>query len=398
MLSSQSLKQKIYRELRESGFKFKDNKLLPPNLKNKNALRRAHRPAKTHLLLANNKWIIENEAEVLDSFADGSEITPEEISPELVLVENEENASLFRYASYLWSIPLSNGFGRRLRYLIKDKSNDKLIGIVGLTDPVIGLRVRDDWIGWTRAEKERRLWHVMDLYAFGAVAPYNNLLGGKLVATLATTKKVRDDFKRKYSSGRSNILHRNNGSRKAGLTLLTTTGAFGESSILDRLRTVDAIGMKERPVDDNDFKTKLLWQFVGLTQGWGFFHLNNGIATEMFEYLKAKDDELLEKNRFGDGPNWKMRVIRHCLNDFGLDYKKYGKHGVQRGFYAAPLASNFREVLSGEETKPKYFDYKLEPMFEYFKERYLLPRAERDLTWKSFDHSKLSLTAQLANM
>src|SRR5271155_3375664 len=145
MLSPASLKRKIYRELKDSGFKFERNAIIPPDSQDKSALRRVHKPALDHLLAENKKWILENEKQFLESFADGDEINPEEISPKLVLIEkdNAENSGLFRYASYLWSVPLSRGFGRRLRYLVKDRSNGKLIGIIGLTDPVIGLKVRD---------------------------------------------------------------------------------------------------------------------------------------------------------------------------------------------------------------------------------------------------------------
>ncbi len=182
MLSSAKLKRKIYRELSQSGFKFERDAIVPPHPGDKPGIRAVHGPALKHLLAQNSQWISENEPKVIDFFADGDEIEPEDVSPELVLVEKGDSdmSRLFRYASYLWSVPLSHGFGRRLRYVVMDKNNGKLIGIVGLTDPVIGLKVRDSWIGWEMEVKEKFLWHVMDAYAFGAVSPYSSLLGGKL--------------------------------------------------------------------------------------------------------------------------------------------------------------------------------------------------------------------------
>ena len=380
MLSSHTIKNLMYRELKDVGFKFKRNALVPPNLKNKDALRRAHKSAKSYLLLKNKDWIINNEKHLTDFLANGEDVKPHEISPKLVLVDNQEKSNLFRYASYLWSIPISSGFGRRLRYLILDKSNNKLIGIIGLTDPVIGLKVREDYLGWNKKQKEKMLWHVMDLYVFGAVPPYNYLLGGKLIATLATSDQVRRDFMKKYATGRSEISRRNYRSRKGGLVLLTTTGAFGESSILDRLKT------------QND---RLLWQFQGFTQGWGFFHLNNGIATKMYEYLVETDNDIIRRNRFGDGPNWKMRVLRECMKKLKIDYQKYGKHGIKRGFYMAPLAENFREFLNGEDKKPKFYKQTVGELFEFFKERYLLPRAKRNLEWENFNKNKIKVSTML---
>lgn len=379
MLSIEKLERMIHAELKQSGFRFEENSLVPPDLQNKTALRRIHRPAVEYLLTENKQWILENEEKFLDFFADGSDIIPEEISPKLVLIENgydEEKTGLFRYASYLWSVPLSRGFGRRLRYLVMDENNGKLIGIIGLTDPVIGLRVRDAWIGWSKEQKERALWHTLDAYAFGAVQPYSYLLGGKLVATLATSNEVREDFKKKYSHGRSVIAGRNYKSRKPHLVLLTTTGAYGKSSILDRLQTVD----------------RMLWRQVGFTEGWGFFHLNNGIASEIYKYLKQRRDPIVRRHRFGQGPNWRLRLIRTGMERLGLDYYKYGKHGVKRGFYAAPLAENFREFLRGEDKKPVFYKQSAKDLFGFFKTRYLIPRSQRNSEWRLFDHRTLRLS------
>jgi hypothetical protein len=162
--------------------------------------------------------------------------------------------------------------------------------------------------------------------------------------------------------------------------LLTTTGAYGKSSILDRLNTA----------------SRSLWQEVGFTEGWGFFHLNNGIATEIYEHLKQIEDPIVKQNRFGQGPNWKMRLVRHGLQTLGIDYEKYGKHGVRRGFYAAPLASNFKEFLKGESKRPKFYHKQsTKDLFEFFKKRYLVPRSQRNQEWTAFDHQSLRLSKLL---
>jgi hypothetical protein len=377
---SSNVKNLIYKELKDSGFKFTKYTIIPPDLNNKNKLRKAHKSAKLHLLQKNAEWILNNEERLIEYFANGNEIIPEKIEPKLILVDNKEKTDIFRYASYTWSIPISNGFGRRLKYLVMDKSNNKLIGIIGLTDPVIGLKVRENLIGWDKKQKEKKLWHVMDIYAFGAVPPYSFLLGGKLVASLATSERIRKDFIKKYSHGRSNIKNRNNKQRKGGLILLTTTGAFGESSILDRLKGSD---------------NTLLWKFAGFTQGYGFFHLNNGIATKIYQYLKETDNEIIKKHKFGDGPNWKMRVIREGMKELNIDYQKYEKHGIKRGFYFAPFASNFKEVLNGKEERPKLYNRNEKELFEFFRERYLLPRAQRDERWKEFNKKEIKVSDRL---
>ena len=139
-------------------------------------------------------------------FANGDEIDPTEVLPRLEIVEADTwQSDLFRLASLTWSVPVSAGFGRRLRYLVWDDNNQKLLGIIALGDPVFNLKVRDELIGWTVKDRAKRLVNVLDAYVLGAVPPYNMLLGGKLVACLVRSKKVRDDFLKKYGKTRGII-------------------------------------------------------------------------------------------------------------------------------------------------------------------------------------------------
>src|ERR671933_745688 len=81
-----------------------------------------------------------SEPTLLLRFASGAEVVPERITPRLVeVLPDSEDELLFRYASLHWSIPVSSGYGRRLRFLVVDESNDKLMGIIGLGDPVFAI-------------------------------------------------------------------------------------------------------------------------------------------------------------------------------------------------------------------------------------------------------------------
>jgi hypothetical protein len=73
---------------------------------------------------------------LLPHFAEGKEVQPDAVEPYITLVQSEsEDAKLFRLATLLWSVPVSRGYGRRMRFLVRDRTNDKLIGIFALTDP-----------------------------------------------------------------------------------------------------------------------------------------------------------------------------------------------------------------------------------------------------------------------
>jgi hypothetical protein len=122
-------------------------------------------------------------SKLLPHFADGNEIDPARIRLRLKRVTSETvESDLFRLASLTWSVPVSTGFGRRLRYLVWDDAHDRLAGIIALGDPVVNLSVRDNLIGWTVEDRSERLVHLLDAYVLGAVPPYSALLGGKAAA------------------------------------------------------------------------------------------------------------------------------------------------------------------------------------------------------------------------
>ena len=76
--------------------------------------------------------------------------------------------------------------------------------------------------------------NIMDLSVCGSIAPYNEILGGKLIASLITSQEVRDLYKKRYSSKKYQtpaiIASSNKGKpvfRDANLLCLTTTSLYG---------------------------------------------------------------------------------------------------------------------------------------------------------------------------
>ena len=134
---------------------------------------------------ANRDFITNKGEKLIGCFASGDDIDPNKISPVLERVSaGTREGDLFRLASLTWSVPVSNGFGRRLRYLVWDEYNDKLMGLIAIGDPVFNLSARDKLIGWNSHDRSARLVNIMDAYVLGSLPPYNQLLGGKLIACL----------------------------------------------------------------------------------------------------------------------------------------------------------------------------------------------------------------------
>jgi Druantia protein DruA len=366
------LRHRIVQSLRAQGFRLRNGAILPPKELSKERIRELHETAVEYRIARAKDGLFRKERGLLRHVASGNEIVPSRIDPRLVevLPESEEEV-LFRYASLHWSIPVSSGYGRRLRFLVVDEHNGKLMGLIGLGDPVYSLGPRDEWVGWTLSARKRRLRNVMDAFVLGAVPPYSFLLCGKLVAMLAASDTVRDAFRKKYGRTRSVISRKIHDGR---LALITTTSALGRSSVYNRLR------LRER----------LLYQSVGFTKGSGEFHFSNGLYGAITDFAGDHCKPTAKQKRWGSGFRNRREIIRKCLLAVGLP-SNWVYHGVEREVFVIPLARNTREFLRGEHSRLLWFDQRTCDLFAFFRERWLLPRSKRDQSYASWNRSDWQL-------
>ena len=316
----------------------------------------------------------------LEEIANGDEVDPANIRPELVEARSDaRTGDLFRFASLLWSIPVSQGYGRRLRYLVKDRANGKLIGIFALGDPVFNLRVRDEWIGWNQADRRERLVNLMDAYVVGAVPPYADLLGGKLVASLIASEEVGNRFQERYG-GREGLISGKH--KQARLTLVTVTSALGRSSMYNRLRLMpNAESATNKPV------VELLK--LGATTGYGHFQITNDLFSQLRAVLQEDGHKYADGHQFGDGPNWRIRVARIGLQSLGLNPDEVLKHGIRREVYAIPLARNARAFLAGRDEEATFDYVPVDEIADLARNRWLVPRGERKPSYRQFRREHL---------
>ena len=359
------LRLKVISSLMDQGFDLDEAGIKIPDHSDKELLRKLHSVAVRHRVNRGSA-IRSKELVLIKQIASGRDVIPEQISPRLVEVMPDSfHELLFRYAALHWSIPVSSGYGRRIRFLVLDRQNNKLVGIMGLGDPVFALGARDRWIGWDSTQRRSRLRHLLDAYVLGAVPPYSDLLGGKLVAMLATSDEVRRTFEHKYAAKTSLISGVKGDARVA---MLTTTSALGRSSMYNRVR----------------FRDRLLFKPVGYTTGSGGFHFTNELYSELLEFAETYCRPTAKNNKWGTGFRSRREVIRKALHKLGLPLS-FQYHGVQRQVYVVPLASNARDFLQGDTDELEYHGDSADALFEYFKERWLLPRAERTKRYRDFD-------------
>jgi hypothetical protein len=370
--AAKKLRRQVLVSLRKQGYEVRRGLVRIPSPADKSIMRGLHGMAVAHRITAAEKSFFKKEDRLIPFIANGSEIQPKKISPRLELVEPDtDNELLFRYASLHWSIPVSSGYGRRLRFLVFDDQNDRLIGLFGLGDPVYALHDRDKWIGWDSEQKRERLYHVLDAYVLGAVPPYSMLLGGKMVAMLALSNEVRRAFKEKYFGTKTLI---NKKKRPPYLSLITTTSALGRSSLYNRIR-----------VDSFDY-----WHSVGFTKGFGEFHFSNGMYGAIREFVEERCEPTAKQAAWGIGFRNKREVVRKCLPKLDLSPDLL-HHGIEREVFAAPLGRNTLRFLKGEVSRPGFFDWRAKDLAELCMERWILPRASRRPEYALFERSDYRL-------
>src|SRR5258708_4298757 len=222
---------------------------------------------------------------------------------------------------------------------------------------------------------------MMDITVCGAVAPYNAILGGKLACLLLGSAEVVRAYAKKYADHVSVIASGMKGKkvqRIPRLVLLCTTSLYGNgSSQYNRVKLPAG-------VVGGQTSLCLRYEELGTSQGFGSFHFSKE-SVRLADALLGRSKQGRKVNSiFGEGVNPLMRKMREALTLVGLPSEMLLKHGNQRIIYGVPLASNFRRVLLGLETRPKYIVAQSSPRKKtaminaYWINRWLSKRIEQD--------------------
>jgi hypothetical protein len=294
---------------------------------------------------------------------DGKDLDVEKIDPRIIQIKSGTKfETIFRWWNLVWwSLPLEKAYGRQIRYLIWDRYHNAPIGLIGLQSPILRWKARDEELGISAGERDYWVNQSMSAQRLGALPPYNTVLGGKLVAMLMTSDKVRKDFELKYKNKRTLLKDR---ILPAYLLFITTTGAYGKSSVYNRLK----------------FYKEKVAEFIGYTKGAGTFHISNSLFEELVQYLENKNVKI--GRGFGNGPSRKLRLIDVALTSLGI--KNGNNHGVKRAVYLFPFVLNLKGVIQKKE-KPVWSERSIKELTKFWKERWALPRAEKNKTYLTFN-------------
>jgi hypothetical protein len=366
MVNSVELAKLVLSKLQEVGFLVtEDNGLCMPVL-DKAGMRQIHEPAVQLELATQQEWLERNLSRYLNFFANGDDIIPERIDPALVEVTTRQHRDLFRVARLLWSLPFSKGYGRRLRFLLIDQANNKLIGLLALQSPPLSFPARDRLFQYPPGRKTELVNQTMDIQTLGAVPPYDYLLGGKLVALVAASNEVRQRYWQKYV-GRTTEMERR--ILPPHLIALTTTSAFGRSSLYNRLK----------------YRDVTIAESLGYTEGYGTFHLME-LYPLFREFLESQG--ISTYGGFGTGPRRKWQTMVRALERLGFS-AEFLRHGIKREVFLFRLIDNLEAYMEGRDTTPVYRNLPFSDLVAWWRERWLLPRVERVHEWKEWRNEEI---------
>ena len=363
-MDEERLKEKIIQALKDQGFKI--NPHIRPTGHSKRTYRRIQRKARLEQLALHKGFLQRNLTKVKHYCRDGKDIEPDKISLELREVSSRSlEEILFRWWNLVWwSIPYQRSYGRQMRFILWDTTHDMPFGLILLQSPVLKMSVRDKYLEIPKEELDLWINRSMHAQRVGALPPYNKILGGKMVALALTSNEVREAYKRKYNSSKTIIKKR---FITPDLLFITTTSAFGKSSIYNRLK----------------YNGKIVAESLGYTKGSGTFHIPEELYLEILEFLAKRGVDT--SRGYGHGPSRKLKLISLAFKYLGLP--KFEYHGIQREFYLFPLVKNLKEVIKRKE-EPIYVDRPFNKLVDYWKHRWALPRAERKPEWKNFEATK----------
>lgn len=224
----------------------------------------------------------------------------------------------------------------------------KALGIAGLAETEDGAWALSTVL--KQLKKRYSATSMMEITVCGAVAPYNHLLGGKLVCLMMMSPRIVSDYHKRYAGTVSIIASKMAGRpivKDPKLVFLGTTSLYTDhSSQYNRVRL---------PVGSvNGLTGEVRYAQLGKTIGFG----SPNLSAETERGLAAIS-ELASGYRninfvFGEGQSPKLRQLREGFAALGLNQSNLLQHGSPRIVYGLHLAKNATRVLLGVEHQPEY--------------------------------------------
>ena len=248
------------------------------------------------------------------------EQTIQEINDMEPIVEyTQDNAKWTLLRQGISSMEFVANPGRNIKFFVKDKITNKYLGVICMGSDVVSIKVRDEFLGWTKENKldDAKLQHTAIGTSIIATQPLGyNFLGGKLVSALVTCSTIRDKWQEMYNET---------------LVGATTTALYGIHSQYNGIPH---------------------WKTLGETKGKISIKPDDSAYDVWHQWLKdnktEKYEKLVELRPNGQPQTGiKQKIIQMIYQELGIKRAKY-EHGFKRGAYYADIYENGRPFLRNE--------------------------------------------------
>ena len=242
------------------------------------------------------------------------------------------------------------------------------------------------------AIKGRRIGtNLLDITTCGAVAPYNRMLGGKLVALLLLSPRVAADNQRRYGREPTIIRSQLKNARVVPdntLVWLGTTSLFSHgSSQYERLRLPAGTIAPDQ--------LEIRYTYVGDTTGYGTVQFADDTVRALDGVLRRRRGYRDVNGVFGEGASPRLRKLRSGLDAIGFRAELTMLHHQERRIYGVPLFAGAGAYLCGIEADLP--DYVANPgsradaterIADYWRRRWLSSRLEHDDSWAALGETR----------
>ena len=218
--------------------------------------------------------------------------------------------------------------------------------------------------------------NLLEITTCGAIAPYNRILGGKLVALLILSPRIGADYRRRYASPSiiSSQMKNRPVIRDSALVYLGTTSLYVHgSSQYNRLRLPAGTIAPEQE--------SICYNAIGQTSGFGTIQFSAETSKAIDAYLAFEHDFREVNSVFGEGTSPKLRKLKMGLRRLGFDPDKLIQHRHHRLIYGAPLFPKARDWLQERVTElpgyvaaPDGYEDATERIAAFWRRRWLASR------------------------
>ncbi len=243
--------------------------------------------------------------------------------------------------------------GRELRWIVREKRTQKVIGFIRFGSPVINSKPRNNWLG-NAPDLSIFNRHAVMGFAIVPSQPFGyNYLGGKLLALLCVSHFARETINDVF---------------KKDIGLFETTSLYGSTTSASQYDGLKPF-IRYKGLTDS--------RFLPLLHAAKFHHLHD-------EFTRYNNNQPLTENRASSKKmkrqNKMISIIRNSLED----QKKLGEFNrvikmafgltERKRFYISDYGySNIREVILGEQDKlipgQNYDKFHLENIIKWWKKK-----------------------------